>query len=100
MSVETDADRLTLLDDFGVSIGLASGSPQTEIIGIFDNEYYEMGIGDTAYSTTQPKVTVRTSDISNVGQGDIVIVEGTTYTVSDIQPDGTGISILRLHKND
>lgn len=101
MTVETDADRLELVstDDFGVDVILFVGSPvtQTTIQGIFESPHSEVPeAGFIVISAENPVVFVRTSDVSSVVQDTEVQINGTSYTVKDIQPDGTGFSTLQL----
>lgn len=102
MSVESDQDRLEMLnvEEFGTSITVVLNSTQTEISGIYDDAHFEVDDGITIVSTSEPMVHVNTSDVTNVVQGTELRINGSTFSVSDIQPDGTGITLLRLHKND
>lgn len=92
MAVETDADRLAFYDtnDFGVTATVGVNS----VDGIFDNEYI------TAFDTTgtQPVFHCRSSDVSlySIARGTTLVINGTTYTVQNIEPDGTGMSKLVL----
>ena len=102
MSVESDADRLAMLDTgvFGTNVTVP-GSPVTVVRGIFDDAHFEVDNGITIVSTSEPQLHVRTSDVTgspSVLQGATVIISGDSYTVTDIQPDGTGMTLLRLHK--
>ena len=107
MPVESEADRLSFLNvaEFGSVVTLFPNTVnEVTISGIFDNEHYEVDNGLSVVSSSEPQLQVRTSDVSGVGQDDALNVtdqvNGVTssYTVADIQDDGTGITILRLHR--
>lgn len=103
MSVESDADRLEFLDvdEFGISLSLVLGSPVTEISGIFDDAHFEIDNGISVISSSEPMAHVRTSDVTgspSVLQGTTVIIAGDSYSVTDIEPDGTGMTLLKMHK--
>jgi hypothetical protein len=70
------------------------------IKGIFDNMHY--GVDSPSYfevSTSEPVLTVKSSDITTLQRGDSVTINSQAYRVHDIQPDGTGISRVLLHKS-
>ncbi len=100
MSVETDFDRLEMLDvnEWGTSVTLVLGSTEKEVVGIFDDAHFVVDNGLTIISTSEPQLHVRTSDVTDVILETVVRVNGSTFSVSDIQPDGTGLTLLRLHK--
>ena len=50
-----------------------------------------MGVESSA-----PFALVRTSDVPNVVQGDQITISGTTYTIWAVEPDGEGMTDLRL----
>jgi len=98
MAVESAADRQDLLDDFGVSCTLTfSDATTSALTGILDNEFVETLSGTrVGVESQQPMLTCRTSDISGAEHGNSITVDGTSYTVRGIHPDGTGFSVLML----
>lgn len=93
MSLETAADRLLLLSDFGVS---ASHGGNTFNV-IFDNDYLDADIGGSvAFAVSQPRATCRTADISTATEGDAIVVDGLSYVIRVIMNDGTGMGVLVL----
>lgn len=63
--------------------------------GLFDNQYnaFDMG-GDVAGSS--PVFTLPTASVPGVVVGLALVVNSTTYQVVNHEPDGTGLSVLRL----
>lgn len=93
MPVESATDRETLLADFGVDV-VADGST---IKGIFEHEHdSEFAGGTVSFSIQSAMVHCRSTDVSTVGQGETVTVDGNSYAVTDVQPDGTGMTVLHL----
>ena len=45
---------------------------------------------------TQPIVTCRSSDVTNVDTADTITIDSVTYNIVNVQPDGTGITTLIL----
>lgn len=92
MAVETDADRLAFFDtdEFGVSATVGGNS----LDGIFDNEY----ISALDMTGTQPVFLCRSSDAAlySITRGSVLVINGTSYTVQNSEPDGTGITKLVL----
>lgn len=101
MAVETSAARLIFLADFGLVANYTkSGGGTFYIKGIFDNEFYaaETGAG-VAFVSAQPRFFIRSEDLpSGADYGDSLAVDGVSYTVRVIQPDGTGMTTLLLEK--
>ncbi|PTR17498.1 hypothetical protein C8R31_101662 [Nitrosospira sp. Nsp2] len=68
-----------------------NGAP---LAGIFDNAYFEgQGI-----QGSQPVFTCPTADVASARHGDLLVRAGVTYKVVGVEPDGTGITLLRLEK--
>ena len=88
MAVEDDDDRLGFLEDWEKAT-LADG---TVISAIFDNEYDEA----LEVTGTVPRLTGRTSDLSDVVVGSTITIDLVDYTVRVLQPDGAGMTTLVL----
>ena len=99
MAIEDTTERSVFFDDseFADSITITIGGSASTIKGIFDNEMTTIDVGDNAGITAnQPKITVKTSDITNADFGDPVVINSTNYTVNNVLKDGTGITELFL----
>ena len=63
--------------------------------GVFDAQY----ASEYDVSGTSPTLTLATADCAGVVVGGTVAIIGSTsYTVTQHQPDGTGVSVLRLRE--
>lgn len=104
MAVETAADRAAMLssDDWGVvaSYTPVTGGAARDVSGIFDAQWTSVEVGgEQPVSSTGPHILVATSDLTNGGrQNDQFVIDGVTYLASDVQPDGTGMTSVMLHK--
>lgn len=100
MAVETDIERAIMLADFGVSVSYTpSGGSASTITGIFDSQYQAVETGgEVAFAIEQPKLAVKTSDVSSAAEGDTVVISGVTYKVTVVMDDGTGMTDLALEK--
>jgi hypothetical protein len=98
--VETAADRLAMLADFGQSITYTvQGGSVATITGIFDNDYAEVDAGGmVGFAMQQPRLMVRTSDVASATEGDTFVVSGVTYLSRVVQDDGTGMTFIVLEK--
>jgi hypothetical protein len=76
---------------FAVSATLAGAS----VTGIFDNVYFE-AMGDV--QSASPVFTLPTASASSAAHGQSLVIGATTYKVRGVEPDGTGITVLRLEK--
>jgi hypothetical protein len=100
MGVESDLDRLAFLsvEEFGLEVTLHPNSNPRKATAIFDNGHFEISDNISVISTTQPSLVMRTKDITDLEQDDEIEVDGVIYTVADIQSDGTGMTMVRIHK--
>jgi hypothetical protein len=64
--------------------------------GIFDNSFVDSNIGETALDTTAPRLTCVASEVTGVPRESVCTVRGRIYSVTQIQPDGTGFAIIQL----
>lgn len=82
---------------FGESVTLDGQAREA----IFDADYQLAPFGAAAVggmATTQPMLTLPTSSVPASPVGKVAIVGGTTYTIVEHQPDGTGVSRLMLER--
>tara|TARA_A200000159_G_scaffold164392_1_gene193815 strand:+ start:2104 stop:2409 length:306 start_codon:yes stop_codon:yes gene_type:complete len=98
MGIETATEREVLLADFGETMSYTpSGGTATDITAIFDNAYQAVDAGGTiAFAVSQPKIMCRTSDVSSAQEGDTIVYNSTTYTMTIVMDDGTGMSEIML----
>lgn len=85
-------------EEFAVSvtITLLNGSTR-QVVGIFDDPYLNAQLGEYEADTSEPRFTARESDLAGVTRGCTVTVAGGAYDVmTAAQPDGTGMSIVRM----
>ena len=52
--------------------------------------------GEVGVESSAPSALARTSDVSNIAQGDTLLISGTTYTVVEVRLDGGWMTDLRL----
>ena len=83
-------DTTPFFGDFGVQVTLA-GQPQTVI---FDDGYAEAFGGMVAGSG--PRVVAQAS--VNAARGQALVHGFKTYIVTSVEPDGTGLVMLRLEE--
>lgn len=93
MTVESDADRLSMLDDWDAATYLGG-----QISGIFNAEYIEIGDNEAAIESSQPNFLCREIDVSGIAHGAMMSIKGSTYKVVGVQPDGAGLTLLMLEE--
>jgi hypothetical protein len=79
------------LADFGRPAAL-DGRP---VRVIFDSPYRE---GFDGMATAQPTAQLASADTAALTQASLLVIDGTTYRVTSVQPDGTGWTTLMLEK--
>lgn len=73
---------------------VASGSSSVKVN--FWNEYEALRLGVFEGESSNPFAEVKTSDVEDAVIGDSIIINSTTYYIREIQPNGTGITLLIL----
>lgn len=80
----------------------AGGGP-SEIPVIFENEYaaaeYDRIANSASMESSSPRATCRDIDIPGVSHGSTLEMNGTTYYVIEVRPDGTGVTVLILSRD-
>jgi hypothetical protein len=82
-------DAAPFLTDFGIVATVGGVS----VRGIFDNAAADpFGV----VAGTQPTLLIATADLGSAAVGTAAVIVGTTYSIAEIQPDGTGMTRLVL----
>jgi len=84
-------DRTPFFADFGIDATVGAGT----VRGIFDNAYQD------AFSLvpgTAPVFMCASADVSSVDVGDSITINATAYSVTEVRPDGTGMTVLVLQR--
>lgn len=89
MPLVDDVSAFFRTDEFAVS-ALLDGAPA---VGLFDNAYQTV-LGGMA--TMGPAFSLPTAAAGAAAQGSTLVVEGATYRVRNVEPDGNGVTILPL----
>lgn len=81
------------LDLFFTDFGVAATLDGAAVRGVFDRDYAQAFDG---ISTTAPQFVLKTTAAASATQASLLVVDGTTYRVRSVQPDGTGVTRLML----
>lgn len=92
MAFAEDLSPFFATSDFAVAATL-QGVPVT---GIFDAEYIEP-LGNLVEGR-QPVFLAELATMPAVAQTQTLVIGATTYTVRGVEPDGTGVVLLRLEE--
>ncbi len=108
MGVESAADRALFVAAAGfgtaVTVTPRGGASGVSCLGIFDSAYLLVSPeGEGQVATLAPVLTVTADDLAALPrgtafEGDVVRIGAATYEVTEVQPDGTGMVMLRLEK--
>ena len=101
MPVESDADRLALLEDFGeectVTIG---GVASPGVLLLFRQQYLEVPLGDGQMATGEKLTALgRSSDLAGANKSTSVLRAAVPYGVIATEPDGAGMVRLILQES-
>ena len=68
------------------------------VSAIFENDYSLSSVGLAGMSGNQPTLMLPTASVAADPVGLAAVVDGTSYVVAAHEPDGTGVSLLRLER--
>lgn len=94
MEIESSADQLAYLTDFGVT-AVINGT--INVTGIFDDHFLMVDELDLNIESSSPQFLCRTSDLTGVADGMTLVVNSTNYVITTLEPDGTGFTVITLH---
>lgn len=102
MNIQGDIAALLDVEIFGVEALLrpVSTGKTIRLPGIFDAVFTTVdAAGSVGFATTAPRFMCATDALpSGLTEGYRLVVDGTTYTVRVVEPDGTGMTALTLEK--
>tara|TARA_R110001606_G_scaffold347930_1_gene497376 strand:- start:8955 stop:9299 length:345 start_codon:yes stop_codon:yes gene_type:complete len=111
MTLNLSSNAFFELSDFAVECQwtIVSSNDKYNVIGIFDNTFYEaFNEFGSGVSTSSPVFTMKSDDIPDGAsdQNDLLLVPITSkgrvakisYRIKVIEKDGTGVSTIRLQK--
>jgi hypothetical protein len=77
----------------------ASGGQPVSIKVQFEDPYQLTSAQGIEYQNSNPNCLCKTSDVANANDEAMIVRNGITYYVKEVQPDGTGITRLILSKD-
>jgi hypothetical protein len=80
------------VDEFATSVSVGG----VTVFAIFDNGNTQGNVGTLGMASTQPQLTLASTDVPTNPVGAAVLVGAVAYTVAAHEPDGTGLSRLLL----
>lgn len=76
-------------------LGVAATLDGAPVTGIFDNAYTEaFGMASRA-----PMFTLPSASAAGATQASALVVDGSAYRVTSVQPDGSGVTLLTLERS-
>lgn len=76
------------------------GHAAADIRGWFDNESADdEGRGRGRIQNSEPQFTCATADVEYVSNRDTLVISGITFYVMGFEPDGTGLTIIKMSRN-
>jgi hypothetical protein len=98
MSFESEADRLASIKALGGE-PFSTGHAE-KLIGVFDRPSVDSFGQVIAVKNRKPELLVRESDVSKHGLVKQSLItrdsDGASYVVRDLDPDGTGMTVIAL----
>ena len=94
MTVESAADQLAMLADYGVT---ATINGTITVTGIFDDKFLMVDDLSLNIESSEPQLLCRSSDLTGVTNGGTLVVNSTNYVITTLEPDGTGLTVITLH---
>lgn len=91
-----------VLDHLGCPVSYVSTDGVEKLVaGIFDRAYVRVDVGQPGVSSSGPAVFLRVADLPVDPETDLdptIVVEGVSYRVREVEPDGKGGVVITLSK--
>ena len=95
--LESDLATFFSEDDFGRVDYVTNGvDPPRKIGVIFEETHFAVLDGEVSLSLRKTLAWAKTSDLTNIRRGSWLMIDGVTYPIIDLKPDGTGVTELEL----
>lgn len=92
---ESEADRLALVRGLGGKTFSLDGA---DVLAIFIDAHTPVAFGDHVIDSSDPQIVGRTSDLSSATSSSVIKRGDAAYGVAAIEPDGTGMTTIRLRE--
>jgi hypothetical protein len=89
-----DLDGFFDTDAHGSQATITIDAVATTIDVIFNKEYFSIPGESVDVESSQPVFYCQSHDVTNVEQGDTIEIDSVTYNIVNVQPDGTGVTVL------
>ncbi len=98
MALETNQDLENFFDTetHGITATVTINGTGSSIKVIINKEYFAIPGESVDVTGFQPMVHCRTQDITGIDTDDTITVDGVTFNITEIQDDGTGVTVLIL----
>ena len=95
-------DAFMSLDEFALTaIVWVSEGVSREVVGIFDDAYFDAQLGEYRLDTSSPRLQSRASSLAGIVRGNLITIEGAEYLALGVpQFDGTGMATVELVKQE
>lgn len=94
-----DIASMLNVNEFATSCTLTPATgPAVTIKGIFDNGAAIQSVGGIELVSTGPQLTCASADVPANWRGATLTINATVYNIVKPEPDGTGLTVLQLHK--
>lgn len=93
--LDSEADRLALIRDLdGETVSL----DETDVLAIFIDAHTPVAFGEHVIDSSDPQIVGRTSDLASATSSSVITRGALAYGVAAIEPDGTGMTTIRLRE--
>lgn len=94
MAFDPVGDLALMFGDFGVAVTIGT----VDTVGLWDQSFEAVQPGEGIVEGTTSVLLVRTSEIPDAGHGEVVTVAGVDYSLTNIEPDGDGLTRLQVSR--
>jgi hypothetical protein len=84
------------LADFSEPVILHTDAGDVEVLGIYDDAFFDSSIGEVVLDTTQKRLVCKMDAIGTLKREDQVTAGCQRFEVLQVQPDGTGFATILL----
>jgi hypothetical protein len=97
MAVYSNSEISAFFSDAAIDLTYRRGKTRFNVRGILDSPYQAVAVAEPEFASERMTLTIPSASLpKDSAEGDKIINGQNIYTVREIQPDGTGVTVLVL----
>lgn len=98
--IDLTASVDAILTDHAETRVFAISNQLVEAYAVWFNGYEQYSAGGQQYAGADPVLLVKETDLDGITRGDLAYLDNEWYFIRNVEPDGTGMTMITLSKQN